>query len=339
MIKKLGLNGKVALAVMGAVVVGTLFFSLINVGLDFSKIDWADWAGKMGINVALSLVTMFAGETAYISYVTTKENGKYQHSLGLYNEARNAVGSRTVYLGQYLQREHEKARKSAMLNHLLDAGIENAKAAMLLDLSDLPKLEMPYSKEIDGVVRNFKSFTKKQIEALRDVLEGKVNVKRMPKAFYLDKDSSSSGRSDYEEAGHIVFERRAAVNAGRGIKVASMIAISIMFASLTANDFMKGDDLQAWMNLISRIMACFGGFWAGCRNSSKANDIDCRALTIKTTLLTEYRVYLEEHPNAFTLTDEEWEAEAEVREYEKSKPAEAGEGEKEDAGEREEEAD
>ena len=86
-------------------------------------------------------------------------------------------------------------------------------------------------------------------------------------------------------------------------------------SKITVNDFMKGDDLQAWFNLISRLAAAIGGFYSGCRNSYRVNEIDVRAIRLKTTLLKEYKNFISDKPNYFKVTDEEYDA---AEEYEKS---------------------
>ena len=158
-------------------------------------------------------------------------------------------------------------------------------------------------------------YTKKQVKEIEYVLKGNVIVKRVPKSFYLDMDSNSTGRSDYVQAGLIENEKSITKHIGRILKVVGMIGISILMATLTVNDFMKGDDLQAWFNLLSRIMAAIGGFYSGCRNSYRVNEIDIRAIRLKRTLLNEYCTFITDKPDYFKVTDEEYDAE---EEYEKT---------------------
>lgn len=330
--RKVGFNGKIAMVMALAVIVFTVLISVFTVGLDFKRIDWVDWAGKMAINVCLCLVMMFTGETAYMSYVTAKENGKYQFALEKYNEALEGITGRTNYLGQYLHAEHKKAITIEKISYLLDHGVENPNAVLKLGIDDVPHLSNPYAKEIDGKTYKFKAMSKRQQDAVKTVLDGGITVKRVPKSFYLIRDGKEDASSDYAIAAKISTDRRIAVVSGRFFKVISMVFTSALMVALTVNDFIKGDDIQAWFNLLSRVLACIGGFFAGCRNSSKANDIDCRALAIKTTMLNEYRVFIDTNPGHFRLTDEEWEADEEYREYE-GKQAIAEEGGKEHGGE------
>ena len=94
-IKKLGFNGKVALVVAIAVVFFTIFISVINVGIDPSSFNFIDWLGKIAINVSIALVTMFAGETFYISFCTVREDGKYQCAKEEYDNVITKINGRT----------------------------------------------------------------------------------------------------------------------------------------------------------------------------------------------------------------------------------------------------
>ena len=308
-IKKLGFNGKVALAVANVVVFFTIFISIINVGIDPSHFNFIDWLGKIAINVVLALVTMFAGEAFYISFCTVREDGKYQNAKDKYDKAIDEINGRTQYLGQYLRIKHKNEVKNANLNYLVDHGIENAQNILKLDILDIPNLNKPYKKVLDdGTELVFKSYTKNQIKEIEYVLKGNVIVKRVPKSFYLDIDNDKAGRSDYVQAGYIESEKSFTKHIGRILKVVGMVGISILMATLTVNDFMKGDDLQAWFNLISRVASAIGGFYSGCRNSYRVNEIDVRAIRLKTTLLKEYKNFINEKPDYFKVTDEEYDA-------------------------------
>ena len=308
-IKKLGFNGKVALAVAGVVVFFTIFISIINVGIDPSHFNFIDWLGKIAINVVLALVTMFAGEAFYISFCTVREDGKYQRAKDKYDEVIDEINGRTQYLGQYLRIKHKNEVKNASFNYLVDHGIENAQSILKLDILDIPNLNKPYKKVLDdGTELVFKSYTKSQIKEIEYVLKGNVIVKRVPKSFYLDIDNDKAGRSDYVQAGYIESEKSFTKHIYRILKVVGMVGVSILMATLTVNDFMKGDDLQAWFNLISRVAAAIGGFYSGCRNSYRVNEIDVRAIRLKTTLLKEYKNFINDKPDYFKVTDEEYDA-------------------------------
>ena len=318
-VHNVGTNGKIALAVAVFVVFITTFVSFVDAGFDPSQINWADWAVKVAMNEAIAFVMMFAGETFYVSYCTTKEDGKYQTYLSDYLDKRALIIEDTQYFGQYLRMVHNRETKDADLNYLIDHGIENAKRILMLDIHDIPHLKNPYSKTLDdGTKLEFKSYTKAQIKIIKYVLEGGVVVKRMPKAFYLDKDNKTAGLSDYQQAGHIADEIRIVKGFGRVSKALSMVLVSALFAGITVKEFANGADAQTWYNLVSRLVAAGGGFWAGCRNSFNVNEIECRAFSLKTTMLSEYRKFLDSKPGFFKVTDEEVEAVEAVAEYEES---------------------
>ena len=324
-VKTVGTNGKIALAVAVAVLAVTTFVSFVDAGFDPTQISWMDWLVKVAINEAIAFVMMFAGETFYISYCTTREDGKYQARLSEYLAKREAVGDDTQYLGQYLRMVHEKESRNANLNYLVDHGIENARKVLLLDIHDIPKLRDPFKKTLDdGTLIELKSYTKAQVKIIRRVLEGGVVVRRMSKAFYLDKDNKSVGWTDYQQAGHIADEIRLVKGFGRVSKALSMVMVSALMAGITIKEFADGGDAQTWFNLVSRLVAAIGGFWAGCRNSFQVNEIECRALSLKTTMLSEYRKFLDAKPGFFKVTDDEFEASEALSEAEEADSVASG---------------
>lgn len=317
-VKKVGTQGKIAAATVLAVIVFTIFFSAIKAGWDIEKIDITSWAANSAMSVALCLITMFAGETFFISYLSKRPDGMYQEKLQEYRLSREKVINSTQFLGQYINIQHEKEVRNARYYYLQDHGIENASKILLLTIDDIQYLDKPYRKELEnGKHITFKPYTKKQIKIIRYVLEGNVAVKRVPKNFFLDSDSNVIGRSDYEQAGYISTEKEIIRHSGRIKKVVSMIVISLFWAGLTVEEFMKGDDVQARFVLTSRVVACVGGFVSGCFTSARVNRAECRELSLKSTFLSEFANFMKDHPTYFTLTDEEWEAEVAYDEYEK----------------------
>lgn len=317
--KKMTMTAKISVGLALAIILFTIFISVINIGLDPSKIDIYEWGEKIVVNIMLALFMMFAGETSYLGYVTTKDEGKYQYLIIKYNEAKDKVVNKTQYLEQYLELQYDKARKSARYEYLINHGVEDAAKVLKLDIQDIRFLDKPYEKEVNGEKLIFKSHTKKQIEAITFVLEGHVIINKVSKNFYLDKDSNTVNKDTYVEAGDIERQKKKVRFSGRAGRVLSMVIVSFILATVTVNDFIKGEDLQAWMNLMSRLFACVGGYWAGVRNSARVIEIDCRALVIKTTMLTEFFNFLSDKPNYFTLSDEEAYAHKELEEYNSKK--------------------
>ncbi len=321
--ERLSATAKIAVAVALGTLLLTVILSAMSVGMDFSKISIQDLAVKIAINVVLSLLLMSTGETFMTSYVSLKSDGMYQQALDDFKAAKKSVENFTNRLGQYLSIQYEKAVKNAEVNYLIDHGVPQAKAIMMLDLQDIPNLSKPFEKTVDGKTYKFKSHTKKQIEAIRKVLSGEVVVERVPKSFYLDANSDAVGRDDYVMASYIVRKKKVARHGGRVFQVMKLVFSSILLAAITVSDMMNANDPQVWADLIGRVLTCIGGFYAGCVNSNRVNRIECVELRLKTKTLTELRLFMEENPNRFPKTDEEAEGEAEVYETMGKKPEEA----------------
>lgn len=307
-IKGLTVGGKISIAVVFVTIAATIVMTIFNVGFTPEKFNFFDWLAKMAVNVMLTLITMFAGETAFMSFLTSKRQGLYQSCLDEYDLARKDVENETQYFGQYLELKYQRAIKTSAILYLRNNGVPLPEQVVLLDLQDVQYLDKPFEKEVDGKKLVFKSHTKRQIKAIRYVLEGNVTVTRTPKAYYLDSLSETKNVSDYEVAARLIAEKEIVKHSGRIIKIVSMLFVSMILAGLTVNEFMKGDDINAWFNLISRVTACIGGFYAGCMNSSKVNKVDCKMLKNKTTILKEFHLFMNNNPDFFKYCDEEYEA-------------------------------
>ena len=181
-IKGLTVGGKISIAVVFVTIAATIVMTIFNVGFTPEKFNFFDWLAKMAINVMLTLITMFAGEVAFMSFLTSKKEGLYQDCLADYDLARKDVENETQYFGQYLELKYQRAIKTSTILYLRNNGVPLPEQVVLLDLQDIQYLDKPFEKEIDGKKLVFKSHTKRQIKAIRYVLEGNVTVTRTPKA-------------------------------------------------------------------------------------------------------------------------------------------------------------
>lgn len=317
---KLNTNARLSIAVAFLVLGMTTFVSFVNAGFDASKVDWVKWAIDVATNEAISFVMMFLGETFYISYTTQKANGKFQTAVAEYDGALSLVKGQTQYFGQYLKLRHENEVKTVDVKYLVNHRIDNALNILKLDLNEVPKLAKPYKKQIGGETLNFKSYSRKQRKIIRFVLGGGVTVKRVPKIYYLDKYNNKSNLTEYQQAGRIEEEIRVTKGVGRAVKGISMAMISALAVGLTVNSLKNAGDVETWYVLATRLTAAIGGFYAGCRNSFQVNEIQCRSLSLKKNMLSDYAIFLKDHPGYFTLTDEEAEAKEAVENIEREEP-------------------
>ncbi len=320
--KKLKGKAVIGLVLIVFTVVLTILLTVANVGLDPSKWNFSKWIGDTGITTGLSIVGMVVGEQVYENILKDKENGLFQISLRDYNETRKLpdVDNNTNYFGQYLEKRYKAELYNRQITYLQAVQIKQPEKIMLLDIEDIKQLNHPFSKKFkDGKTVNFCSYTKGQIKDIKYVLKGKVSVRKISKNFYLNANSYRESSSSYGESEYLIKERKRTVTFMRLFKIVSAIAISMFWAMLTVNDFMKADDMQARTNLVVRIFSIFSGFYAGCFTSSKTNSIDVDTLRNKRQVLKEFELDLNTNMASYKTIDEELEAQIAVDEYKEQK--------------------
>lgn len=313
--KNITQKGLMSIVVVVVSVFLTIIISVANVILDPSKFDFNTWIGNTGISVGLSLIGMFCGEAIFGGMMMNDSEKKYQHALSEYNLARRDIDLITQYLQQYLDNQYYREVRSFKFDYLLANNVEQPDMILKLDIRDIDKLAVPYKTEIDGKVVYFKSYSKKKLEIIHEVLEGEIKLKRIGKNFYLNSDSKDSAKSDYLEAARLIQEKKFAVNMSRAIKIGSMVFVSAFLAMLTVQEVMNAGDTQAWVNLITRLLNIVLGLWSGYINASISVQEDVKALNLKTTKLKEFKRDFEEHKEKYETPDTQLEAKKEYEEF------------------------
>ena len=153
--------------------------------------------------------------------------------------------------------------------------------------------------------------------ALENHLKGEIVYKQSGAAYYLQA-LAESNQADIMEVGQVIKEsRKKTRRVNRIIRICSGVVISLIVGALTVKEMMKGNDAQAWMNLVSRItnlitaLAC--GFLSGVDDVIKQAD----AIENKTNVLKLFKQSYDK--KLFEVYDEEEGARREYEEYEKHK--------------------
>lgn len=182
-----------------------IFTSLVNAGLDPTRIFTIENAGNALINAAITIFGVVAALPAGI--VSTKQrvnpdgsDGRYIQEFLEYNKIRQKIEPRRLAFSQWHTVQHIKEQRQKCLDHLLSKGILQASDILKLSVEQVRTLTT--SKPIavsDTETIYYKALTPSQIAECVRVLSGEVVVHKLPDYYFLYVDGTSS-KTFYDQA-------------------------------------------------------------------------------------------------------------------------------------------
>lgn len=181
-----------------------VFTSIVNAGLDPSKMWTKENAGNALINAAITVFAVVSAIPA--GMVATKQrtnsdgsDGRYLQEFSEYNDIRQKIENRRISFSQWHNAQHIKEQYQKCVDYLLSKGILQASDIMLLTVEQVRTLTT--SKPINVGERKiyYKALSNEQILACVRVLSGKVVVHKLPDYYFLYVDGKSS-KTFYDQA-------------------------------------------------------------------------------------------------------------------------------------------
>lgn len=191
----------VALACMVIIIV---FTSIVNAGLDPSKIFTKENAGNALINAAITIFGVVAAVPSGIVSTKQRRNpdgseGRYLQEFSEYNTIRQKIESKRLEFSQWHNAQHMKEQVQKCTDYLLSKGILQASDIMKLSIEQVRQLTTSKPLKVNGEEIYFKALTTEQIAACVRVLSGKVVVHKLPDYYFLYFDGKSS-KTFYDQA-------------------------------------------------------------------------------------------------------------------------------------------
>lgn len=260
------------------VVVIVVITSIFSLGLDPASLNWKDWLTRTAILIFFSIYGTVFGESLGKDRSKKKADGSYQAALRNYLGVRQKVlDSRFVgVLEQWLAWDWARHDKSYRVTYLRKWGIKDPEAVLdNLDrftddsfLAQILKHPVLVGKDKDGEEIYLKRETQEQLDAVLDVLDGKVRLPVTHSAYYLDAMSERTASLDaYEIPRHITRTESTVKWASRISKIGTSILVSMFMGMLVVQSVMAADNTQGWMDLVTRlaalIMNIFSGYMIG----------------------------------------------------------------------------
>ena len=287
---------KVFTLIWGLVLI--VMMTIANVGLS-KEFNLLTWLSNSLILFGIIVFGLFMGESSGSDKQMQKEDGLYQKSLKQYEKYNEEISAELIYFGQWYSWFLPQEIAGKKEDYLVINGVDPAKAKKIVKYctkKDIEALKEHVFEVVDDDgkhITTIRRLEEHEIEPVEDVLSGVIKLNASTANYFLTA-FSESGADDriVEEGNSLQNLRRSNRRMNRIIKICSSLGISLIWGLLTVNDFMKGNDIQAWVNLISRITALFTSFFSGWLSSVKDVKIQARILINKYKILKLFHEHL-----------------------------------------------
>lgn len=303
-----------------------VIMTITNLGFN-EKFNLIQWLSNSLIIFGILVFGLFMGESSGSDKQMQKEDGLYQVSLRKYETYNESISDDLIYFGQWYSWFLPQEIEGKKVDYLIMCGVDPAKAKKIVlhctkkDIEELKAHVFEVLDEDGKHVTTIRQLEEHEIEPVTDVLSGVVKLHAANANYFLTAFSETGVNDRITEEGHSLQElRKSSKRIARTIKIASSLGISLIWGLLTVNDFMNGNDTQAWVNLVSRISALFTSFFSGWLSSVKDVKIQARILINKYRVLQLFHSHLDKKL-FITRTDDEI-ADAELKKYNEKKEKE-----------------
>lgn len=282
---------------------------------DPTHMDWKHWSANTLILVGIQIPSIVIGELMSKDRAESDPSGKYQASLRRFKDTEEGVirdsesgstrrikGMKDIkqYFSQffYQYKRSENFKKKVDFLESKEIPCEIAERIVRYykpsDVDSMTKgLSVKTDKEGKEIPESqIDQIPEGQIEYVRQVLEGRLDIQESSAAYYYSADSSKgSNLSILEKGPAIAKERERFVNRSRLMKIGSQVFFSAVFAALVIDAVADPDNLSTWVNLISRLSAMVGGLVSGWMTSvtsvkMEASEVDAKCDVRETYLLS-----------------------------------------------------
>ena len=317
-IKKMNLKGTMRAFSIVWMIVLIIVMTITNIGIDKS-FNWMTWVSNSMILFGVAVFGLLIGESSGIDIQKERENGLFQRTLRNYDDYRNSIDNLIIYFPLFYDWYVPQRIEKKYIQFLVEGGMHPKKAENIVkycsmdDFLDLKSHAI--EKTVNGKVIHIKKLLEKEVEPVKMVFNGDVAFKQSGAAYYLQAFAESN-QADLMEVGEVIRETRAKNRRmNRAVRLVSGLIVSLALGILTVNDFMKGNDTQAWLNLVARITNLFTALLSGYLSGVSDVTKQANAIENKTDVLKMFKNAYEK--KLFTMYSEEEGAKREFEQYQK----------------------
>ena len=285
-----------------------IVMTITNVGID-PEFNWVKWAGNSMILFGIAVFGLFMGESVGIDKQKEKTNynqqgevvgGLYQKSLYEYNVFRKLIDDLIIYFPLFYdwfvpQRLESKQSNYLIMNNVRMGQAHNiVKYCTMEDYAEM-KLHPIIKHDENGKEVIIAKLLEREYEPVKEVLDGSIKLELSGTAYYLQAYAESNNKDIIEQGEAIKQQRKYNKKSSRAIRLISGAFVSLALGILTVNDFMRGDDTQAWVNLIVRITNMFTALLSGYLSGVVDVKLEAGAIANKTEVLRLFKSAYDKH--------------------------------------------
>ncbi len=289
--KNINLKGAIRAFTLILVTVLIVFVTVAQIGLDPTKFNFYTWISNIILLVSFAIFGMIMGESMGSDKQQQKANGLYQTSLKEFNKQNELIQPIALYFGDFLSWFTERETYNKRLDYLLNQGLVDGKQILkYVKEDDLQELSQHPLKFDDAIIRKK---TPEQIEKIKKAIDGSIRIQTYGVAYYMNALENCSYKSELDLATKLNRDIKLNKHFNRTMKIISMIVFSVIWSMLTVSEFMKGDDVTAWLNLISRLTTLFLNIFGGWLTATIDTKIRARMIINKTKVLKLFQIAYE----------------------------------------------
>ena len=292
--------------------------TITHIGFDRS-FDWIKWLSNSMILFGITVFGLFIGESTGVDKQKEKPDGLFKRNVDLYDKVRESIDAISLYFPIFYDWYIPQRVEKKNIEFLNEGGMNYEKASNIVkycSYDDFFELKShAIEKVVDGKAIHIKKLLEKEWEPVRIVLSGELKFKKSGAAYYLQA-LAESNRADIMEVGEVIKEKRARNRKRkRLVRIFSGLAVSLAIGILTVNEIMKGNDAQAWVDLVSRLANLFTSLLSGYLSGVSDVRDQADAIENKTDVLKMFKTSYDKH--LFEIYDEEEGARREYEAYKK----------------------
>lgn len=277
-------------------VIVTVLTSFITCGFDLKKM----FSGENTFNLITnaSITVMGIVSSLPLGILTTKQRlnpdgseGRYLQDFHEFHSIRKLIEPKRKYFGQWHSIQYAKECKTKQFDYLLKHNVIQPEYILLLSVEQVRTLTKPRVFEIDGKTIHLNALTPSQIKACIKVLEGKVQVRKLPDFYFLYVDNVSN-LSFYDTA---YTERKDEVKTVL-VKILSKVALGFVVTCVLTGFAHDLKDVQftptyivfAILLMLIRIFNALSSVYAGLSAGQEVVYRQCYYINGKTQFLKSF---------------------------------------------------
>lgn len=281
--------------------------SFANAGIDPSYWGSTKFMTNTIFTVSLVLIGVVSGDAEGDNFYRNKDNGLFQTSYNNYNKKRSIIDTIVDKFSDWAYNLYQKETYKKIMRYLKDDfGIKQADMLIQLDRTEIIQLKNePKSFNLNGEVRYFNSLTETQIQAIFDVLDGKIKVKFVHDSYFLNAYAKNGNKSMYEQASEQEKRKKQKFAFLMVYRIIFTVLVAMVFTAFVVESGEEGSKAQAVLNLFSRYFTLFTSVGWGFFIASDMIKDECVFLDYKAMILNQFYLDVEVNKTFVVKSEEE----------------------------------